>query len=174
MAAASRNIVLIGMAGAGKSTVGVLLAKALSRTFFDTDLVIQAAEGRQLQDILDAEGLRAFRTIEARHVLALDVCDAVIATGGSVVYSEAAMAHLKRDGVAVYLRHAPDVLEARVKDADPRGLAIAPGQTFGELYDERRPLYEQYADITIDCTGLSHEEVVRRVIEKLKKHRAHA
>ncbi len=163
MSQTSRNIVLIGMAGAGKSTVGVLLAKALSRTFIDTDLLIQAAEGRRLQEILDAQGLEAFRAIEARHALAVDARDAVIATGGSVVYSEAAMAHLKRGGVAVYLKLNPGVLEARVKEADPRGLAIAPGQTFRELYDERRPLYERYADITIDCTGLSHEEVVRRI-----------
>lgn len=167
MAAPLRNIVLIGMAGAGKSTVGVLLAKALSREFIDTDLVIQAAEGQRLQDILDAGGLDAFRRTEARHVLALDVRGAVIATGGSVVYSQDAMAQLKRDGVAVYLKLDPEVLETRVRDADPRGLAIAPGQTFRELYDERRPLYEQYADVTIDCTKLSHDDIVRRIIRAL-------
>jgi shikimate kinase len=120
-----------------------------------------------LQDILDAEGLDAFRRIEARHALEVDARDAVIATGGSVVYSDEAMAHLKRDGVAVYLKHNPAVLEARVRNADPRGLAIAPGQTFRELYDERRPLYERHADITIDCTGLMHEEVVRRIVDAL-------
>jgi shikimate kinase len=162
-----RNLVLIGMAGVGKSTVGVLLAKALSRPFVDTDLIIQAAEGRRLQDILDADGLDAFRRTEERHVLALDVRDAVIATGGSVVYSDAAMAHLKRYGVAIYLQLDPATLEARVRQADPRGLAIAPGQTFQELYRERKPLYERHADITIDCAGLTHDEVVARIVRAL-------
>ena len=167
MTADPRNIVLIGMAGVGKSTVGVLLAKALSRQFVDTDLMIQAAEGRRLQDILDAEGLDAFRRIEERHVLALDIHDAVVATGGSVVYSDAAMDHLKQDGVAVYLRLDAQTLEARVTGSDPRGLAIAPGQTFKDLYDERRPLYERHADITIECAGLTHEAVVARIVDAL-------
>jgi len=162
-----RNIVLIGMAGVGKSTVGVLLAKALSRQFVDTDLVIQAAEGRRLQDILDAEGLDAFRRIEEHHILALDGSDAVIATGGSVVYSEAAMAHLKKDSVAIYLKLDAATLESRVRGSDPRGLAIAPGQTFQDLYDERRPLYERYADVTIDCAGLTHDDVVRQILDAL-------
>lgn len=165
--AAPRNIVLIGMAGAGKSTVGVLLAKALSRQFIDTDLVIQAAEHRRLQDILDAEGLDAFRRIEERHVLGLDARGAVIATGGSVVYSAAAMAHLKRNGTAIYLQLDADTLERRVAGADPRGLAIAPGQSFRDLYAERRPLYEKYADITIDCSNLTHDEVVARIVRAL-------
>jgi shikimate kinase len=167
MPADPRNIVLIGMAGAGKSTVGVLLAKALSRQFIDTDLVIQAAEGRRLQDILDSKGLDEFRLTEARHVLALNARGAVIATGGSVVYSEAAMAKLKREGVVVYLKLDPSVLESRVTNFDSRGIAIAPGQTFRELLDERRPLYERYAGITIDCTGLTHEQVVARIIGAL-------
>jgi shikimate kinase len=167
MADLPRNIVLIGMAGVGKSTVGVLLAKALSRQFVDTDLLIQAAEGRRLQDILDAEGLDAFRRIEERHVLALDIHEAVVATGGSVIYSDAAMDHLKHDGAAIYLRLDAKTLESRVTASDPRGLAIAPGQTFQELFDERRPLYERHADITIECAGLAHEEVVARVVDAL-------
>lgn len=155
------------MAGVGKSTVGVLLAKALSRPFVDTDLVIQAAERRRLQDILDAEGLDAFRRIEERHVLALEARGAVIATGGSVVYSDAAMAHLKREGLAIYLQLDPATLEQRVAHADPRGLAIAPGQSFAELYRERKPLYERHANLTIDCAGLTHDEVVARIVRAL-------
>lgn len=163
----ARNIVLIGMAGVGKSTIGVLLAKALSRHFIDTDLVIQAVEGRRLQDILNADGLDAFRKVEERHVLEIDARGAVIATGGSVVYSERAMAHLKRHGIVVYLSLPEDALEARVTNFDSRGLAIAPGQTFRELFAERRPLYERYADVTVDCAGLDHEAVVGRVIGAL-------
>ncbi len=164
-----RNIVLIGMAGAGKSTVGVLLAKAMSRAFIDTDLVIQAAEGRRLQDILDADGVEAFRRIEEKHVLALVARGAIIATGGSVVYSARAMAHLKADGTVVYLYLPTTALEARVTNLGSRGIAMAPGQTFAEVYNERRPLYERYADITIDCMGLSHEDVVLRAIAELER-----
>jgi len=168
---ARRNIVLIGMAGAGKSTVGVLLAKAMSRAFIDTDLLIQAAEGRRLQDILDREGIDVFRRIEEKHLLVLRAHGAVIATGGSVVYSPAAMAHLKADGTIVYLYLPVDVLEARVTNLDSRGVVMAPGQTFAAVYRERMPLYERYADLTIDCTGLLHEDVVQRVaagIERLE------
>jgi shikimate kinase len=163
------NIVLIGMAGAGKSTVGVLLAKAMSRSFIDTDLVIQAAEGRRLQDILDADGVEAFRRIEEKHILALAARGAIIATGGSVVYSARAMAHLRSDGTVVYLYLPTNALEARVTNLGSRGIAMAPGQTFAEVYNERRPLYERYADITIDCMGLSHEDVVQRVIAELER-----
>jgi len=159
-----RNIVLIGMAGAGKSTVGVLLAKAMSRSFVDTDLAIQAAEGRRLQDILDTEGIDAFRQIEEKQVLALSVQGAVIATGGSVVYSPRAMAHLKASGALVYLCLPAEALEARVTNLDSRGIVMAPGQTFAEVYNERRPLYECYADLRIDCAGLSHEAVVQRIV----------
>lgn len=164
MIAPGRNIVLIGMAGAGKSTVGVLLAKALSRGFIDTDLIIQAAEGRRLQDILDLGGIEAFRAREESHVLALNAHGAVVATGGSVVYSARAMAHLKASGVVVYLYLPVDALERRVTNLDSRGIVMAPGQTFGELYRERQPLYEQYADVTIDCSGLGHDAVVERII----------
>ncbi len=169
---ARRNIVLIGMAGAGKSTVGVLLAKAMSRAFIDTDLVIQAAEGRRLQDILDGEGVEAFRRIEEKHLLALCAQGAVIATGGSVVYSAAAMAHLKAAGAVVHLYLPAEVLEARVTNLDSRGVVMAPGQTFAEVYRERRPLYERWADITIDCTGLRHEDVVQRIGAALERMKA--
>ena len=164
-----RNIVLIGMAGAGKSTVGVLLAKAMSRAFIDVDLVIQAVEQRRLQDILNSEGTDAFRRIEEKHVLALKATGAVIATGGSVVYSAAAMEHLKANGSVVYLYLPLDTLEARVTNLDSRGIVMAPGQTFAGVYQERRPLYERYADITVDCQGLSHEMVVQRIMSALDR-----
>lgn len=171
MLAPGRNLVLIGMAGAGKSTVGVLLAKALSRTFIDTDLIIQAAEGRRLQDILDRDGIEAFRRLEEKHILALNAQGAVIATGGSVVYSARAMAHLKANGVAVYLHLPVDALERRVTNLDSRGIVMAPGQTFADLYRERQPLYEKYADLTVDCTGQNHDAVVDRVIAALDRSR---
>lgn len=158
------NIILIGMAGAGKSTIGVLLAKALSREFVDIDLAIQRAEGMRLQQIIDAKGLDAFNEIEERHVLELDCSHAVVATGGSVVYSEPAMAHLKSLGILVYLELPLPVLQTRITNLDSRGLVIGKGQTFEELYAERRPLYERYADARVPCENLSHEQVVAAVI----------
>jgi len=163
------NVVLIGMTGVGKSTVGVLLAKALSRDFVDTDVLIQRAEGRRLQDILNEEGLDRFLQIEERHVLALAIDNAVISTGGSVVYSEAAMAHLKRGATVVYLSLPLADLEKRVTDMDSRGIAIAPGQSFAELYRERMVLYQRYADVTVDCRGLNQDETVYRIEEALSE-----
>ncbi len=162
-----QNIILIGMPGAGKSTVGVLLAKALSRDFVDTDVLIQAAEGRRLQEIIDADGLDEFLALEERHVLALNLHGAVIATGGSVVYSERAMTHLKQHGSTVYLKLPLSHLEARITDMDSRGVVIAPWQNLADLYHERLPLYEAYADRTIDCVGLSHDEVVQAILQAL-------
>jgi shikimate kinase len=163
----ARNIVLIGMAGAGKSTVGVLLAKALYRNFIDTDLTVQSAEGRRLQDIVDDLGNATFRQIEERHVLSISLPGAVIATGGSVVYSERAMAHLAATGTVIYLKLPLATLEAPVQHADSRGLAMESGQTFADLYAERLPLYEKYADVTVECEGLSHDEVVTACLAQL-------
>lgn len=162
-----KNIILVGMPGAGKSTIGVLLAKRLSRTFVDTDLIVQAAEGRRLQDIIDADGLAAFRAIEESHVLALDISNAVIATGGSVPYSDAAMTHLRRNGTVVYLELPLGAVLQRITNMDSRGIAMGPGQTFEALYAERVPLYEQYADLTVQCAVLDHEAVVDAVCATL-------
>jgi len=159
------NLVLIGMPGVGKSTVGVLLAKALSRSFVDTDVLIQAHEGRRLQEILDAQGTAVFRGLEERHILALACRAHVIATGGSVVYSEAAMRHLRTGGVAVYLALPLRVLEKRITNLDSRGVVMASTQSFAALYEERRPLYERYADLTIHCRGLNHEQAVARIMD---------
>lgn len=159
-----KNLVLIGMPGVGKSTIGVLLAKAVSRPFIDTDLLIQTAEGARLQDIIDEKGLAAFLDIEERCILGLAWTNAVIATGGSVVYSARAMDHLKRRGVVVYLELPLDELERRVVNMGSRGIVIAPGQTFASLYAERTPLYRCYADLTVPCAGLSHEQVVDAIL----------
>lgn len=164
-----QNIVLIGMPGCGKSTVGVLLAKALSRSFLDTDVVIQAREGRRLQDIIDTSGVETLRAIEERCVLALDCRGYVIATGGSVVYSAAAMQRLKTCGVCVYLEVPLPLLEARITNADSRGLVREPNQTLPDLYRERIPLYERYADVTVACAGLTHEDVVDHISSALGK-----
>ncbi|MCP4642094.1 MAG: shikimate kinase [bacterium] len=165
-----KNIVLIGMPGVGKSTVGVLLAKALSRSFMDTDVSIQALECRRLQDIIDAEGTDRFLTIEERNLLMLDCVRHVIATGGSAVYSEPAMDHLKNTGVVVYLKLPFDHLERRIANLDSRGVVMGPGQGLATLYEERTPLYERYADVAVECTGLTHDESVAAVVSALETY----
>lgn len=163
-----QNVVLIGMPGVGKSTCGVLLAKALSRGFLDTDVYIQAKEGRRLQEMIDGRGRDAFCRVEERHVLSLVRRGCVIATGGSVVYYPAAMEHLSSTGVIVHLSLPLPELERRLSNLDSRGVVMAPGQSLRELFDERKPLYARYAELTVDCTDLTHEEVVRQIIERLR------
>jgi len=163
----SSSIVLIGMPGAGKSTVGVLLAKLTCRSFVDTDVLIQSQEGRPLQEIVDREGYLALRRIEEQVITGYGCTGCVVATGGSAVYSPAAMAHLKKHGMVVFLDADLPTLEVRVKDYGTRGLAKRPDQSFRDLFDERAPLYRKYADITVDCSGRTHEEVCDAVIEAL-------
>jgi len=162
-----KNIVLIGMPGVGKSTVGVLLAKLTSREFIDTDVVIQAREQRRLQDILDKEGKAAFCRIEEKHILALDCRSHVVATGGSVVYSDPAMQYLKRGGVTVYMTLPLPLLEQRLTNLDIRGVVREAHQSLAVLFEEREPLYRQYADVTVDCTGLNHEQTTLAIVEAL-------
>lgn len=162
------NWVLIGMPGAGKSTVGVLLAKRGARDFLDTDVLIQARAGRTLQAIVDTEGYLALRAIEERVLLDLDLRGHVIATGGSAPYSEAAMRHLKRNAVVIFLHVEPDTLLRRIGDFSERGLAKRPDQTFAELYAEREALYERYADITVDAAAGSHDVVCEAILERVK------
>lgn len=159
------NIVLIGMPGAGKSTVGVLLAKETARSFVDTDLSIQEAEQRSLQDILDSEGYLQLRTIEERVLLTLQLTYHVVATGGSAAYSEKAMHHLRAGGVVVFLDVPSDVLLQRIHNFGTRGIARRPDQTWDDLVAERLALYRKYADIVVPCGDGTHEEICERVKE---------
>lgn len=163
------NIVLIGMPGAGKSTVGVILAKQTSRDFIDTDVLIQTVEDRSLQDIVDREGHMALRHIEERILLGLKLTHHVIATGGSAAYSAPAMRHLGSHGVIVFLSVGLDVLQSRVRDFTTRGLAKRPEQSFADLFHERLELYHRYADLTIACDGLSQEEVCERIVAHVEE-----
>ena len=167
MNARSSNIILIGMPGSGKSTVGVILAKHLSRGFVDTDLLIQTAQGRSLQTIVDTDGYLALRCIEEQILLGLDCSHQVIATGGSAAYSHPAMTHLKRNGIVIFLHADLTTLNKRVHNFSERGVAKLPGQTLDDLYMERLFLYTTYADITIDSCRLSHEEVCDCIITNI-------
>jgi shikimate kinase len=146
-----KSIILIGMPGVGKSTVGVLLAKELGMDFLDTDVAIQVREGRTLQEILDETGYLQLREIEEDVLLQTDNIPRVIATGGSAIYSEAAMRLLGSVGKLVYMVAPIEVLEARINNFDTRGIARQPGQSFEDLFRERSRLYEQYANFTLDC-----------------------
>ena len=161
-----RNIVIIGMPGAGKSTMGVILAKALGRTFVDTDIVIQEQAGQLLQEIIDTAGPGAFLRIEEKTVLSLDFRNAVIATGGSVVFSRRAMEHLKRDGVVIYLKISFEEMVRRLGNITTRGIVLVKGQGLREMYDQRVPLYEEYADIIVECSD-NFEDSIGDVIGEL-------
>ncbi len=164
-----RNIVLVGMAGSGKSTLGVLLSKSLGMPFVDTDLIIQERENNLLQDIINQYGIEEFLKREEKALLSLNRQGTVIATGGSAVYSLRAMLHLKNNGLVVYLKVGFDEIDKRIKNITTRGIAVEKGKTLRDLYEERIPLYEKYADITIDCRDKDIEESLKQVIMKLKK-----
>jgi shikimate kinase len=160
-------VILIGMPGSGKSTVGVVLAKQTARGFIDTDVIIQTSQGRSLQDIVDRDGYMVLRRLEEETLLRISFRNHVIATGGSAVYSEAAMVHLKSDGFIVFLDTDLRTLKTRIHDFGTRGLAKSPGQSLDDLYRERLPLYRKYADLVVGCSNLSHEEVCAKIIEEL-------
>ena len=162
------NIVLIGMPGAGKSTVGVLLAKTLGYAFLDTDLVIQEREGRLLQDLVDELGVEAFLDREAAAICSVDCDRTVIATGGSVVCRDRAMEHLRTLGRIVYLQLPLEELERRLHNISTRGIAMAPGETLAHIYDYRAPLYRKYADLTVAVGRQTLEETVEQVLHALK------
>jgi shikimate kinase len=159
------------MPGAGKSTVGVILAKQTSCDFLDTDVLIQTLQERTLQDIVDIDGYAALRRIEEDVLLGLSVQNHVIATGGSAVYSDHAMTHLKSGGLVIFLDVELPTLESRVHDFRTRGLAKRPDQNFADLFQERFTLYTKYADMTIKCAGLTQEEVCAGIIDQAKEKR---
>lgn len=163
------NIILIGMPGVGKSTIGVILAKVLGYQFIDADLLIQKAEGKLLKDIIREKGTDGFIQVENRVNRQIEAQRSVIATGGSVVYGKEAMEHLKSIGVVVYLKQDLRDLEKRLRNIKGRGVVLKPGQTLGDLYQERTVLYEKYADIVVDEHGLSIEETLEAVEQKLRK-----
>jgi len=158
-----KNVVLIGMPGSGKSTVGVVLAKIMGYHFLDCDLLIQEKEGRLLSEIISQEGCEGFLQAEDR-IISQIICDrTIIATGGSAVYGEHAMEHLRKIGTVVYLKISYEELKKRLGDLKDRGVAMKEGQTLKELYDERIGLYEKYADVIIDQDGMQIEASARRI-----------
>jgi shikimate kinase len=161
------NIVLIGMPGCGKSTIGVLLAKRLGLGFVDTDLLIQEAEGMPLHSLIKKQGMNVFCEIECGHVKRLNMSHTVIATGGSAVYYNCGMRHLRASGIIVYLYLPEAELRRRLGDLVARGVVLEPGQTLSTLYAERTPLYEEWAEMKVDLTGLGHEDCVEAIIKKL-------
>ena len=159
------NIVLIGMPASGKSTAGVILAKVLGKKFVDTDLYIQDRENKLLRDIINEKGLSGFLSIEEDVLSSLDETNAVIATGGSAVYSVEGMNHLKRIGKVIYLKVGKEELFKRLKNIRERGVVLRDGETLEEMYDERCRLYEMYADVVVAEDGSSIEETVARIAD---------
>lgn len=161
------NIVLIGMPGVGKSTIGVILAKILGYHFLDSDLVIQERENRRLHQIIAQEGTEGFLRIENEVNASLDVERTIIATGGSAIYGKEAMEHLKEIGQLVYLKADYTTISKRLGNLEKRGVALKQGQTLKDLYDERTALYEKYADVIVDEKGLGTEETIGAVLRGL-------
>ena len=162
------NIVLIGMPGVGKSTVGVILAKILGYQFIDTDLLIQKREGKLLRETISEKGLEGFLEVENQVNSQLTAENSVIATGGSVVYGREAMEHLREIGTVVYLKLDYRKLKYRLGNIRNRGVVIKEGQRLSDLYNERVPLYEKYADVVIDENGCNIEKTVNKIIESIK------
>lgn len=163
------NIVLIGMPGAGKSTVGVVLAKRLGCRFLDSDLVIQERFGKLLHELIEENGVKGFWKIENDVNASLKTEGTVIATGGSVIYGREAMEHLRQIGRVVYLKLPYEEVAERLGDLNARGVTLLPGQTLKDLYEERVPLYEKYAHVTIDCDGKPLREIVAELAGNFKE-----
>ncbi len=165
------NIVLIGMPGVGKSTIGVVLAKVLGYQFLDSDLLIQKQEKKKLYQIINEKGLEGFMKVEDRVNASIAAEKTVISTGGSVVYCDNAMKHLKSIGTVVYLKLPLDELSKRLGNLRGRGVLLKEGQTLENLYEERVPLYEKYADITVDCSNQCLEESLQAVLDTLGREK---
>lgn len=161
------NIVLIGMPGVGKSTIGVILAKIIGYRFVDADIVIQEQEGRLLKDIIEQEGVDGFIRIENRVNRNLNIQNAVIATGGSAIYGTEAMDNYKATSTIVYLKLDYTTLDGRLNDIKGRGVVLKDGQTLKDIYDERTVMYEKYADIIVDEHGMNVEDTIEKILYKL-------
>lgn len=161
------NIILIGMPGSGKSTVGVILAKMIAKRYLDTDILLQNIEKRSLQDIVDKEGHMALREVEQRVLLGIQCRNHIVATGGSAAYSESAMLHLKSIGIIVFLHADLPTLNRRIHNYETRGLAKRPDQSFQDLFDERLVLYKKYADITVQSSNLTQDQVCDAIVRQL-------
>lgn len=161
------NIILIGMPGVGKNTLGVVLAKVLGFQFIDADLLIQEQERKKLHQIIKEVGINGFMEIENQVNASIEAERSVIATGGSVVYCRQAMSHLKEIGTVVYLKVSLSTLEKRLGNLKRRGVILKKGQTLKDLYEERVPLYEKYADVVVDEKGRDLEECLQLLLEKL-------
>ena len=160
------NITFIGMPGAGKSTVGVVVAKLLCKTFIDADLLIQNREGKRLHKIIDEIGNEGFLKLENDTLVNLDVHNSVISTGGSAIFGKEAMEHLKKMSTVVYIKVSYETLEKRLKSLKRRGVIFEEGQTLKDIYDIRTPLYEKYADLVIESDNDSDiQDVAMKIIE---------
>lgn len=163
------NIVMIGMPGAGKSTIGVILAKVLGYNFIDSDLLIQEKAGCLLKDIIEEKGLQGLLDIENEVNSEINVKKTVISTGGSVIYGKQAMEHLKEIGTICYIKLSFETISSRLDNIEQRGVARKKGQTLQSLYEERCPLYEKYADIVVDAEGLDIEETLKKVVDAVQE-----
>ena len=162
------TITLIGMPGAGKSMMGIELAKAIGYAWIDGDRAIEEKTGRKLQDIINDDGLDAFRRLEEEVLLSLAMDNTVVSTGGSAVYYARAMLNFKAHGPVVYLCVGKEEIVRRLGDYSKRGIVLAPGATIGDLYDERTPLYEKYADLIIECNGRAYATYQKDLNDKIK------
>lgn len=165
-----KNIVLIGMPGAGKSTIGVILAKVLGFKFIDSDLLIQEQEGMLLKDIIATKGIEGFREIENQVNRDIVTDKSVIATGGSIIYCPEAMKHLADIGVVVYIKLDYETINNRLKDIRKRGVVYREGQTLRSLYDERKVLYEKYAQIVVNGNELSIEDLMANIADSVRDY----
>ena len=157
------NITLIGMPGAGKSTVGVVLAKRMGMDFIDTDLIIQKEYNKTLSEIIDAKGIEGFKKVENDVISKLELDNTIIATGGSAVYGKEAMKHLRDISKVVYIELSEENIEDRLGDLNERGVVLEDGETLQELYDERIPLYKKYAHIIVNANDMVLREVVKNI-----------
>jgi shikimate kinase len=161
------NVTLIGMPGAGKSTIGIILAKYLTFGFIDTDVLIQINQQKSLQEIMDESDYLNLRKIEEHEILKINIQKHVISTGGSAVYSQKAMQHLKEMSKIIFLHVDFDEIRRRIHNFDQRGIAKRKDQTFRELFEERKILYEQYSDLSIDCKNLDQEQIAEMIVSSV-------